>query len=83
MNVYQISSDGYLPPTMFGPIILMLLSMFGLNPGPNGTEDRIAADLRFPAGWREGWVGWEKPKEKNAHWLQPRGGRTAAKNRDN
>lgn len=34
---------------MFGPIILMLLSMFGLNPGPNGTGDRIVADLRFPA----------------------------------
>lgn len=35
---------------MFGPIILMLLSMFGLNPGLNGIEDRIVVDFRAPTG---------------------------------
>lgn len=39
MNIYS-------PPTMFGPIILMLLSMFGLNPGLNGKDDRIVVDFR-------------------------------------
>lgn len=39
----------YSPPTIFGPIILMLLSMFGLNPGLNGNDDRIVVDFRVSA----------------------------------